>query len=71
MIVIGNYYEERKSLQKYLSKEFEMKGLCPLNIFLRLNFLEHILEPFYLKENMLCIFYRDWYVMMPNGQHTY
>ena len=34
MVVIGNDYEERKALQKYLSKEFEMKDLGPLKYFL-------------------------------------
>ena len=34
MVVIGNDPEERKALQNYLSKEFEMKDLGPLKYFL-------------------------------------
>ncbi|RVW81474.1 Retrovirus-related Pol polyprotein from transposon RE1 [Vitis vinifera] len=33
MVVIGNDPEERKALQNYLSKEFEMKNLGPLKYF--------------------------------------
>ena len=34
MVVIGNYLEERKVLQNYLSREFEMKDLDHLNYLL-------------------------------------
>ncbi|RVW53241.1 Retrovirus-related Pol polyprotein from transposon TNT 1-94 [Vitis vinifera] len=34
MVVIGNDPEERKALQNYLSREFEMKDLGPLKYFL-------------------------------------
>lgn len=34
MVVTGNDVEERKALQSYLSKEFEMKDLGPLKFFL-------------------------------------
>ncbi|XP_015160502.1 uncharacterized mitochondrial protein AtMg00810-like [Solanum tuberosum] len=34
MVVTGNDPEERKALQIYLSKEFEMKDLGPLKFFL-------------------------------------
>ena len=34
MVVTGNDLEERKNLQNYLSKEFEMKDLGPLKYFL-------------------------------------
>ncbi|RVW60050.1 Retrovirus-related Pol polyprotein from transposon RE1 [Vitis vinifera] len=34
MVVIGNDHEERKALQNYLSREFEMKDLGPLKYFL-------------------------------------
>ncbi|RVX09250.1 Retrovirus-related Pol polyprotein from transposon RE1 [Vitis vinifera] len=34
MVVIGNDPEERKALQNYLSREFEMKDLDPLKYFL-------------------------------------
>ena len=34
MVVTGNDPEERKALQKYLSKEFEKKDLGPLKYFL-------------------------------------
>ena len=34
MIVTGNDPEERKTLQGYLSREFEMKDLGPLKFFL-------------------------------------
>nr|CAN63629.1 hypothetical protein VITISV_018697 [Vitis vinifera] len=34
MVVIGNDPEERKTLQNYLSREFEMKDLGPLKYFL-------------------------------------
>ena len=34
MVVIGNDPEERKALQHYLSREFEMKDLGPLKYFL-------------------------------------
>ena len=34
MIVTGNDPEERKTLQDYLSREFEMKDLGPLKFFL-------------------------------------
>ena len=37
MVVTGNDHEERKALQKYLSKEFEMKDLGPLKYFLRIE----------------------------------
>ena len=33
MVVTRNYPEERKDLKKYLSNEFEMKDLGPLNYF--------------------------------------
>ena len=34
MVVTGNDPEERKALQNYLSREFEMKDLGPLKYFL-------------------------------------
>ena len=34
MVVTGNYPEERKALQNYVSREFEMKDLGPLKYFL-------------------------------------
>ncbi|RVW64047.1 Retrovirus-related Pol polyprotein from transposon RE1 [Vitis vinifera] len=34
MVVTGNDPEERKALQNYLSRVFEMKYLCPLKYFL-------------------------------------
>ncbi|WJZ92231.1 hypothetical protein VitviT2T_011241 [Vitis vinifera] len=37
MVVTGNDPEERKALQNYLSKEFEMKDLGPLKYFLRIE----------------------------------
>lgn len=33
-MVMGNNTEEREALQRYLSKEFEMKNLGPLKYFL-------------------------------------
>ncbi|RVW66682.1 Retrovirus-related Pol polyprotein from transposon RE1 [Vitis vinifera] len=37
MVVTGNDPEERKALQNYLSREFEMKDLGPLKYFLRIE----------------------------------
>ena len=37
MVVTGNDPEERKTLQNYLSREFEMKDLGPLKCFLRIE----------------------------------
>ncbi|RVW46329.1 Retrovirus-related Pol polyprotein from transposon RE1 [Vitis vinifera] len=37
MVVTGNDPEERKALQNYLSREFEMKYLGPLKYFLRIE----------------------------------
>lgn len=34
MVVTGNDVEEKKELQEYLSKEFQMKDLSPLKYFL-------------------------------------
>ena len=34
MIVIGNDFEERNTLQKHLTREFEMKDLGELKYFL-------------------------------------
>lgn len=39
MVVIENDAEERKELQEYLSKEFEMKDLGPLKYFLGIKVL--------------------------------
>ena len=37
MVVTGNDPEERKGLQNYLSRKFEMKDLGPLKYFLRIE----------------------------------
>lgn len=50
MVVTGNDPEERKALQKYLSKEFKMKDLVLRNIFLELKCLDLIEVSFYHKE---------------------
>ena len=39
MIVTGNDVTERKTLQTYLSREFEMKDLIPLKYFLGIEVL--------------------------------
>ncbi|RVW29940.1 Retrovirus-related Pol polyprotein from transposon RE1 [Vitis vinifera] len=44
MVVIGNDLEERKALQNYLSREFEMKDLGHLKYFLGLKFLDQVKE---------------------------
>ncbi|RVW64621.1 Retrovirus-related Pol polyprotein from transposon RE1 [Vitis vinifera] len=48
--ITGNDPKERKALQNYLSREFEMKDLGPLKYFLGLKFLDQVKEFFCLKE---------------------
>ncbi|RVW76569.1 Retrovirus-related Pol polyprotein from transposon TNT 1-94 [Vitis vinifera] len=50
MVVTGNDPEERKALQNYLYREFEMKDLGPLKYFMGLKFLDQVKEFFCLKE---------------------
>ena len=52
MVVTENDPEERKTLQNYLSREFEMKDLGHLKYFLGLKFLNQVKEFFCLKESM-------------------
>ena len=52
MVVTGKDLEERKALQNYLSREFEMKDLGPMKYFLGLKFLDQVNEFFCLKESM-------------------
>lgn len=42
MVVTENNPEKRIDLQDYLSTEFEMKDLYPLNISLGSKFLDHM-----------------------------
>ena len=54
-MVIGSEQEERKAIQNYLSKEFEMKDLGSLKYFVGNEVSwssSGIWEFFYLKENM-------------------
>ena len=49
MVVTGNNPEERKALQNYLSREFEMKDLGPLKYFLGIE-VSRSSEGFFLSQ---------------------
>ncbi|RVW26151.1 Retrovirus-related Pol polyprotein from transposon RE1 [Vitis vinifera] len=54
MVVIGNDPKERKAMQNYLSREFEMKDLGPLKYFLRIEGCQPVNTP--IEEGLkLCV----------------
>ena len=62
MVVTGNDHEERKALQNYLSREFEMKDLGPLKYFLGIEVSRLSEGIFVSKKVCLRSFIGDWNV---------
>ena len=64
MVVTGNDPEERKALQNYLSREFEMKNLGPLKYFLGIEVSRSSGNFSVSMKVCLRSFTRDWNVRM-------
>ena len=65
MVVTGNDSEEKKALQNYLSREFEMKDLSLLKYFLVIE-VSRSSEGIFLSQRkyVLYLFTGDWNVGM-------